>query len=261
MTPDLINFSGRVAIVTGGGTGIGAATALLLAKLGADIVIASRKADVLDKAAAAIEAETGRQCLAIPTDVTREDQVVSMVEKALAHFGKIDILVNNAGGTVLKAFEDVTTETWRKSFALNVDAAYYCTREVGKHFRERQTGTIVNVSSMAGVNGTRGGVPYSAAKSALQMMTRVAAAEWGPYGIRVNCVAPGMIVSEVVIEHLIASGLDIEGAANVFPMRRVGKPEDIANAIVWFASDAASYCTGETLSVCGGPVLGGPKDE
>jgi len=261
MTPDLLDFSGRVAIVTGGGTGIGAATALLLARLGADTVIASRKADVLERKAAEIRDATGRECLAIPTDVCDEQQVIELVRRTLDHFGRIDVLVNNAGGTVLKAFEDVTTENWRKSFALNVDSAYYCTREVGRHFRERKTGAIVNVSSMAGVHGTKGGVPYSASKSALQMMTRVAAAEWGPHGIRINCVAPGMIVSEVVLEHLIASGLDVEGAAKTFPLQRVGNPDDIANAIVWFASDAAAYVSGETLAVCGGPVLGGPKED
>lgn len=260
MTPDLLDFSGRIAIVTGGGTGIGAATAVLLAKLGADVVIASRKAEVLEKTAARIEAETGRACVPLPTDVTVESDVIRLVEDTVARFGRLDILINNAGGTVLKPFEDVSTENWRKSFTLNVDSAYYCTREAGRHFRSQGHGAIVNVSSMAGVHGTRGGVPYSASKSALQMMTRVAAAEWGPYGIRVNCVAPGMIVSEVVMEHLLASGLDIEEAADTFPLRRTGRPEDIANAIVYFASDAASYVSGETLAVCGGPILGGPKD-
>lgn len=261
MTPDLLDFSGRVAIVTGGGTGIGAATALLLAKLGADVAIASRNADRLQAKAEEIMAATGRQCLAVPTDVRDETQVAAMVAKTIEHFGRIDILVNNAGGTVLRQFEDVTTGHWQKSFALNVDSAFYCTREAGRHFRAQGSGAIVNVSSMAGVHGTRGGVPYSASKAALQMMTRVAAAEWGPFGIRINCVAPGMIVNEGVLEHLLASGLDIDGASKAFPLQRAGKPEDVANAIVYFASDAASYVTGETLAVCGGPVLGGPKDD
>jgi NAD(P)-dependent dehydrogenase (short-subunit alcohol dehydrogenase family) len=193
--------------------------------------------------------------------VTVEIEVVRLIERTVAELGKIDILINNAGGTVLKDFAAVSTENWRKSFALNVDSAYYCTREAGRHFREQGHGVIVNVSSMAGVHGTRGGVPYSASKSALQMMTRVAAAEWGPHGIRINCVAPGMIVSEVVMEHLTASGLDVAAAAKVFPLRRTGRPDDIANAIVYFASDAASYVSGETLAVCGGPMLGGPNSE
>jgi NAD(P)-dependent dehydrogenase (short-subunit alcohol dehydrogenase family) len=124
----------------------------------------------------------------------------------------------------------------------------------------QKSGCVVNVSSMAGVHGTKGGVPYSSSKAALQMFTRVTAAEWGPYGIRINCVAPGMILSEEVEEHLRRSNIDIEGANAIFPLRRAGKPEDVANAIVFLASDAASYISGETLAVCGGPVLGGPRD-
>jgi NAD(P)-dependent dehydrogenase (short-subunit alcohol dehydrogenase family) len=257
----LLDFSDRVAIVTGGGTGIGAATAMLLAKLGADTVIAGRRAEVLEGTAAEIEGATGRRCLPIPTDVCEEDQVIAMVQRALDHFGRIDILVNNAGATVLKPLADVTTEIWRGSFALNVDSAYYCTREVGRHFRERRKGAIINVSSMAGINGVKNGVPYSAAKSALQMMTRVLAMEWGPYGIRVNCVAPGLIVGDNVMANLLASGLDVDNMAKAFPLRRVGVPEDIANAIVWFASDAAGYVTGETLAVCGGPVQAGTEED
>lgn len=257
MTPDLIDFSDRVAIVTGGGTGIGAATALLLARLGADVVIASRNRDVLEAKAAEIAAATGRKCLAIPTDVTVEEQVVAMVQKTMDAFGRIDVLVNNAGATVLKPIEDVASELWHSTVALNLDSAYYCSREAGKHMRAAGKGAIVNVSSMAGVHGVNRGTPYSAAKAGLQMMTRTMAMEWGPHGIRVNCVAPGLIVGENVLPNLIASGLDLDAAANTFPLRRLGVPDDIANAIVWFASDAASYCSGETIAVCGGPVGGG----
>lgn len=254
------DFTGKVAIVTGGGTGIGAATALMLAQLGANVTIASRKAEVLDAKAAEITAATGRPCLAIPTDVRDESQVAALVAKTVAHFGRLDILINNAGGTILKALKDVTSSNWHKSFDLNVHSAYYATHEAGKHFMAQRSGVIVNVSSMAGVHGTRGGAPYSASKAALQMFTRVAAAEWGPYGIRVNCVAPGMILSEVATEHLKASNLDIEASTKVFPLQRAGQPEDVAKAIVYFASEAAAYVTGETLAVCGGPVLGGPNE-
>ena len=223
MTPDLLDFTGRVAIVTGGGTGIGAATAMLLARLGADVVIASRKAEVLDKKAAEIAEATGRRCIGIVTDVRDEQQVIRLVEETVAQFGRIDILINNAGGTVLSPLESVTTEHWYKSFDLNVHSAYFCTREAGKHMRQQGSGAIVNVSSMAGVHGTRGGTPYSASKSALQMFTRVAAAEWGPYGIRINCVAPGLVLGETVMKHLVASGIDIEASSKVFPLQRAGR--------------------------------------
>jgi len=254
-----MDFTGRVAIVTGGGTGIGAATANLLLQLGAKVVIASRSADRLAKKAAEISQGTGGDCIAVATDVRDEDQVIALIEKTVSHFGRIDILINNAGGTKMAPLEDVTTKAWKRSFELNIDSAYFCTREAGKHFREQGSGVVVNVSSMAGVHGTRSGVPYSSSKAALQMFTRVAAAEWGPYGIRINCVAPGMILSEVATEHLKASNIDIEAGIKVFPLQRAGKPEDVARAIVFFASDAADYITGETLAVCGGPVLGGPE--
>ena len=260
MTYPGMDFTGKVAIVTGGATGIGAATALLLGRLGADLVIASRNAERLEAKAEEIRNQTGRECLAIPADVRDEQQVASMVARAVEHFGKIDILINNAGGTKMSPLEDVTSDMWNKVFALNVDSAYYCTREAGKHFREQGSGVIVNVSSMAGVNGTRCGAPYSSSKAALQMFTRVAAAEWGPHGIRVNCVAPGMILSDLATAHLKKSNIDVDSASRVFPLQRAGTPEDVANAIVYFASDAASYITGETLAVAGGPVLGGPGE-
>jgi NAD(P)-dependent dehydrogenase (short-subunit alcohol dehydrogenase family) len=246
--------------VTGGGTGIGAATALQLAGLGADVAIAGRKAERLEGKAKQISAATGRRCIAVPTDVRKEDQVIALINRVVEHFGRIDILINNAGGTILSPFKDVTTKMRDQSFALNVSSAYFCTREAGRHFMAQKSGCVVNVSSMAGVHGTKGGVPYSSSKAALQMFTRVTAAEWGPYGIRINCVAPGMILSEQVEEHLRRSNIDIEGANAIFPLRRAGKPEDVANAIVFLASDAASYISGETLAVCGGPVLGGPRD-
>jgi NAD(P)-dependent dehydrogenase (short-subunit alcohol dehydrogenase family) len=254
------DFTGRVAIVTGGGTGIGAAAATLLARLGANVAIAGRTVERLEAKAAEIGSVAGKSCLAVPTDVRDESQVAALMNRVIEHFGRIDVLINNAGGTILSPLKDVTTRMWEKSFALNVNAAYYCTREAGRQFLAQGSGVIVNVSSLAGVHGTKGGAPYSAAKAALQMFTRVTAAEWGPHGIRVNCVAPGMILSELATEHLKKSNIDIEAGTASFPLRRAGKPEEVANAIAFLASDAASYITGETLAVGGGPILGGPRE-
>jgi citronellol/citronellal dehydrogenase len=254
---DWYDFTGKVGIVTGGGTGIGAATAQLLARLGADVVIAGRKQERLEIKAREIRDATGRQCLVVPTDVRNEDEVKHLVDATHTHFGRLDMLVNNAGGTFPYPLEDVTTQQWQRNFALNVDAAYYCTREAGKFFREQRSGGIVNVSSLAGVNGTKNCAPYSAAKSALQMFTRVAAAEWGPYGIRINCVAPGMIVTELTPDHSKLVKIDMKDALAHFPLRRTGKPEEVASAIAFFLSEAAAYITGETLCVGGGPQMGG----
>jgi citronellol/citronellal dehydrogenase len=257
MITDHLNFTGKVAIVTGGGTGIGYATAMQFARLGANVVIASRSADELEAAAARITEESASKCLAVPTDVKDEDAIIRMVQRTADEFGRIDILINNAGGTRMGPLESIPTRGWDSIFDLNVKSAYLCTREAGKHMMAQKSGAIVNISSSAGVNGVRGGAHYSAAKSALQMFTRVTAAEWGRYGIRANCVAAGAIASERVSEAWKVAGLDEAEMGKAVPLGRLGTPDDMANMIVFFASDAANYITGETISVNGGPSLGG----
>ncbi len=254
---DQIDFTGRVAIVTGGGTGIGYATAMQLAMLGASVVIASRTVAELEAAAARIAAASGQRCLAVPTDVKKENDIVALVQRTIDEFGRIDVLVNNAGGTRMGPLEAIPTKGWDSIFDLNVKSAYIATREAGRHMITEKSGAIVNISSGAGVNGVKGGAHYSAAKSALQMFTTVTAAEWGRFGIRANCVAAGAIASERVSEAWKVAGLDEAAMGKAMPLGRTGTPEEMANMIVFFASDAASYITGQTISVNGGPALGG----
>ena len=257
MITDHLDFTGRVAIVTGGATGIGYATALQLARLGAGVVICSRTVDELEAAAARIELESGGRCLAVPTDVKDEAACIALVARTMAEFGRIDVLVNNAGGTRMGPLETIPTRGWDAIFELNTKSAYILTREAGKHMIAQKSGAIVNISSGAGVNGVKGGAHYSAAKAALQMFTRVTAAEWGRYGIRANCVAAGVIASERVTEAWKVAGLDEAEMGAAMPLGRLGTPDDMANMIVFFASDAASFISGETISVCGGPNIGG----
>ena len=259
--PHGYDFTDRVAIITGGGSGIGAAAARLLAAYGADIVLAGRTRETLDDTAKEITEHTGRRCIGIPTDVRQEDQVINLVDKTLAEFGRIDILINNAGGARGRPLKDMTSKMWHSAFNLNIHAAFYCSHQVAPHFLSQGSGIIVNVSSLAGINGTKGVAPYAAAKCGLQMFTRVAAAEWGHKGIRVNCVAAGMIASEGALKNWQSANLDVEAGCANLPLRRPGEPEEVANAIVFLASDAASYITGETLAVSGGPQLGGFADE
>jgi 3-oxoacyl-[acyl-carrier protein] reductase len=224
------------------------------------VVVASRTAEELEAAAGRIAGESGSRCLAVPTDVKDEDACIRLVERTIEEFGRVDILVNNAGGTRMGPLESIPTKGWDSIFDLNMRSAYVCTREAGKHMIAQKSGAIVNISSGAGVNGVRGGAHYSAAKSALQMFTTVTAAEWGKNGIRANCVAAGAIASPRVLDAWKVAGLDPDAMGGAIPLRRTGTPDEMANMIVFFASDAASYITGQTISVNGGPALGGIPD-
>jgi 3-oxoacyl-[acyl-carrier protein] reductase len=257
---DLFDLSGRVAVVTGGGTGIGAATARLLAAQGADVAIAARTLSDLQRTAGTIEAEHGGRCLIVPTDVKDESQVVAMIERTVKELGRLDILVNNAGGARLGPLSALPTKAWDAGFDLNVRSAYIATREAGTHFLEQRSGAIVNVSSDAGVYGVRGGAHYSAAKAALQMFTEVTAAEWGPHGVRANCVAVGGIASDRAKAAWEVAGIDPAAIGEGAMLRRVGLPEEVAAAILFLVSDAASYITAQTISVDGGHPMGGIRD-
>lgn len=254
------DLSGRVALVTGGGTGIGRATALLLAERGADVAIAGRRAEPLEKTAADIRA-LGVKALAVPADVRKPEQARAMVDTVVEAFGRLDILINNAGGAhghVSLARMDLAK--WDRDIQLNLSSAQYCAQAALPHLKASGNAAIVNVSSLAGVHGTLGVGAYSAAKAGLQMLTQVMAAEWGPRGIRVNCVAPGMTATEAAREGWEKRGYDPMAACQGFPLRRYGEMREVAQAIVFFASDAASYITGETLAAGGGPQIKGMID-
>jgi NAD(P)-dependent dehydrogenase (short-subunit alcohol dehydrogenase family) len=251
------DLTGRVAIVTGGGTGIGRDMALLLAERGADVVVAGRRPEPIEKTAADIRA-LGRRALAVPADVRKAEAAKALVDATIAEFGRIDILINNAGGAhghIGLAKMDLAK--WDRDIQLNLSAAQYCSQAAYPHLRKAK-GCIVNISSMAGVGGTQGVGAYSAAKAGLQMLTKVTAAEWGPVGIRVNCVAPGMTATDAATLGWDKRGYDAAAAAREsFSLRRYGEMREVAQAIVFFASDAASYVTGETLAVGGGAKIGG----
>jgi NAD(P)-dependent dehydrogenase (short-subunit alcohol dehydrogenase family) len=261
MITELLDFTGRVVIVTGGGTGIGFASALQFAKLGASVVIASRTAGELEDAATRIEAQSGNRCLAIPTDVKNEEAVIRLVQATIDAFGRIDVLLNNAGGTRMGPLESIPTRGWDSILDLNLRSVYLCTREAGKHMIAQKSGAIVNISSGAGLTGVKGGAHYSAAKAGVQMFTRVTAAEWGRYNVRCNCVAAGAIASPRVLEAWKVAGLDLQRMGNEIPLRRTGTPDEMANMIVFLASDAAAYVTGQTIGVNGGPSLSGIPDD
>lgn len=255
------DLEGRVAVVTGGGTGIGRVTAMLLAERGADIALSGRRPEPLESVAAEIREATGRRCICLPADVRQAAQARTMIEAVAGEFGRIDILVNNAGTPVQHmSLAQLPPEIWELDVSLNLSAAQFCSQPALPYLFASGNGAIVNVSSLAGVNGTMGVGAYSAAKAGLQMLTRVMAAEWGPRGLRVNCVAPGMIATETSRANWQAQNYDPMGACQSFPLRRPGESGEVAEAIVFLASDASSYITGETLPVGGGPQIGGKID-
>jgi citronellol/citronellal dehydrogenase len=259
VTDDGLDLTGRVAIITGGGTGIGAATARLFAAHGAEaLVLAARTTSQIEEVAATITASSATRALAVPTDVKVEESVVELVARTMEVFGRVDVLVNNAGGTRMGPLESTPTKAWDSVFALNVRGPFLCTREAGKHMIEQGSGSIVNVSSGAGVSGVRYGAGYSAAKAALQMFTRVTAAEWGRFGIRANCVAVGLVASERAVDAWEVAGIDPDLFRQGIPLGRVGEPADVASSILFLSSEASSYVSGETFSVNGGPQIGGP---
>jgi 3-oxoacyl-[acyl-carrier protein] reductase len=254
------DFTGKVVVVTGGGEGIGAETARLFALSGATVIIAGRTEATLEATSAAIRAESSMPCTGMVADVTREDDCIALIERVVAEHGRIDVLINNAGGAKQVPIRQFRTDKYLAEFDLNLHSAFYCARAAATPMIAAGGGAIVNVSSVAGVQGTVGVAPYAAAKAGLQMMTRVAAAEWGPRGIRVNCVAAGLIATPKARAKWARTNFDEAGAAATFPLRRAGTPADVAQAILFLAGDGASYISGETLVVAGGPPLKGMID-
>ncbi len=257
-------FTGKVVLVTGGGSGIGLATATEFARAGAKVAIAGRKIDRLEAAAAEMREATGTEVFCHAADVRDIEQCQSLIAAVAGHFGRLDVLINNAGGARHAALRNASLETWRQDLSLNLDSAFFCSQAAYPHLKAAAAKTghaaVVNISSLAGNNGTMGCGAYSAAKAGLQMLTRVAAAEWGPKGVRVNAVAAGMIATPLAKANWAKAGFDATKACAAFPLRRPGEPEEVAQAVLFMASSSASYITGETLIVGGGPQIKGMID-
>jgi NAD(P)-dependent dehydrogenase (short-subunit alcohol dehydrogenase family) len=247
------DLSGKKAFVTGASRGIGRVIAVALAAAGADVAIAARSQDGLEQTAREVTA-VGRKAFVFPLDVTRQEDVVAAVTEAIKMLGHLDIVFNNAGGSnFMVPFLDMRISGWEKVLRLNLDSTVYVCQAVGPHLRERGSGSVINVASVAGLAAAPGLVPYGASKAAVVSLTRTLAVEWAPLGIRVNALCPGWTATD--LNKNLWDGPDGGEAtvANV-PMRRWARPEEMAGPAVFLASDASSYMTGQVLVVDGGQL-------
>jgi NAD(P)-dependent dehydrogenase (short-subunit alcohol dehydrogenase family) len=257
-----MELQGQVAIVTGAGRGIGRATALELARMGADVVVAELDTGGADKTAALVQ-DAGRRAAVIPTDVTRRADLSALVERTVAAFGRIDVLVNNAGIYRAATVLDVTEEHWDAIMTINARAVFFASQAVLPTMIAARRGSIVNLASMAGKIGSRTNLPYNVSKAAVISMTKSLALAHAADGIRVNCVCPGFVETDmwtaVSAELGALTGVPAEEftrrrLASV-PLGRMESPEDVANVIGFLASSKAGYMTGQAISVDGGLVM------
>jgi NAD(P)-dependent dehydrogenase (short-subunit alcohol dehydrogenase family) len=250
---DTFSLSGKVSVVTGGNRGIGRALATALAEAGSDIVLLVRDPDGTAAAVAELEA-LGVTALAVTADVTDPGQVQRAVEEVLDRLGQVDVLVNNAGTCIHRPALEVTEEEWRFVMDVNVDGVWHCSQAFGRQMVAQRGGVIVNIGSISGqiVNRPQWQPAYNASKAAVHQLTKSLAAEWAPYGVRVNALAPGYIKTEMApVDEPQFRQHWIEDA----PMRRYAMPAELGPSVVFLASDASSFMTGSVLVVDGGYTL------
>ncbi len=244
------DLTGRTAIVTGAGRGIGRAIALALAEAGADIAIGSRTPEEIEKVGAEIRA-LGRKAIVVPTDVSDRAQVNRLVDESLAAFGKIDILVNNPGLKMPKPAFDVTDEEWDYAIRTVLYSQWYCSQAVGRHMADQKYGKIINLGSTWGMIGIANNAPYSIGKGAVLHLTRVLAVEWAKHGIRVNAINPSYCRTSIN-EQELADPKILQIVLSRIPLKYIAETSDIAPAAVYLASPASDYITGQMLVIDGG---------
>ncbi|MGC8963159.1 MAG: SDR family NAD(P)-dependent oxidoreductase [Candidatus Bipolaricaulaceae bacterium] len=247
-----MKLEGQVALVTGGGRGIGKAVALALAKEGADVIVCGRTMDQLHRVAEEIRG-MGRRSLPIECDVSSLADVKRMFAQIEQRFGRLEILINNAGIIRRGTIEDHSDEDWERVISVNLRGTYYCCREAARIMKAQRYGRIINITSVAGKVGDIASAPsYGPSKAAVNALTKSLARSLAPYGITVNAVAPHAIETEMSAEWSEEKRREI---ISQIPLGRLGKPEEVAAAVVFLASPEASFITGEILDVNGGYLM------
>jgi len=252
MAGNQFNLSGKVAIVTGGGRGIGRAIALGLAEAGASVTVASRTQNEIEAVAEEIR-KLGGKALAVVTDLTINEQLENLVQMTLQEFGRIDILVNNAARSFLRGLLDLREDGWDKIFNTNVKAAWLLSRAVARKMIEQKSGCIINITTVGAEKAEMGMAAYGCSKAALKMLTRCMAREWASYGIRVNAVGPTLTRTDFS-KPIWSNPEVVKHVAMAIPMGRIAEPEEIVGSVLFLASDAANFITGHSIYVDGGTL-------
>lgn len=253
------DFDGKVAIVTGGGTGLGKAMALAMAKRGAQLVVASRNPENLQVAVNEIAAiEGAAPAVSVQTDVRNVEQVEQLMSQTVERFGKIDVLINNAAGNFAVPSEKLTPNGWNAVVGIVLNGTWFCSSAAGKQMIQQGSGCILNIIATYAWTGAPGVVHSASAKAGVLAMTRTLAAEWGQYGIRVNALAPGVMVTDAASKNLGFATEEIqEKLKKKIPVKRLTSPEEIAEVAVFLCSDKAGYITGDAITADGGFWLSG----
>ncbi|MFA9469969.1 MAG: SDR family NAD(P)-dependent oxidoreductase [Deltaproteobacteria bacterium] len=249
---ELFGLNGRVAVVTGASSGLGVGFARALAQAGANLVLAARRADRLESLGAELS-EAGAEVLPVACDVTDPNQVEALKDACLERFGRADILVNNAGTTEIVPAENESEEAFLRVLNVNLNGTFYCAQRFGRVMLEAGQGSIINVASILGLVGS-GSIPqagYVASKGAVVNLTRELAAQWARRGVRVNGIAPGFFKSEMT-EEMFSDERSMSWLRRKTPAGRPGEVEELYGAVIYLASDASSYVTGQTIAVDGG---------
>ncbi|MFH1951031.1 MAG: 3-oxoacyl-ACP reductase family protein [Pseudomonadota bacterium] len=247
-----IDLSGKVAVVTGAGRGIGKSTAIALAEAGADVVLAARTLSQLEEAALQIRSK-GRRALPIQTDVTQKKSVEKLMSSAHDQMGGLHILVNNAAIMAPGPLMEQTEEAWDRVMAVNLKGVFLCTQTAGHYMIKKQYGKIINLASTGGVVAGPNNASYHASKAAIIHFTRSVAIEWIRHNINVNAVGPGMVGTELVDQFI--QGGKRESILKGIPIRRFADPEEVANLVVFLASDLSNYIVGEHVIIDGGLTI------
>ena len=248
----------KTIIITGGGTGLGKSMATRFGELGANLVLTSRRQEVLDEAARDINDKTGTEILTVSTDIRHSDQVTEMVKKTMDKFGKIDCLLNNAAGNFISPTENLSENAFRTIIDIVLVGTFNCTQAAGKAMRDSGGGVILNIVTTYAFTGSGYVVPSACAKSGVLAMTRSLAVEWAKYGIRTNAIAPGPFPTKGAWKRLVPPGLNIEKKMmERVPLKRFGEHDELANLASYLMADESGYMNGEVITMDGGEWLKG----